>query len=161
MNCSVLSDSVRPWTVAHDAPSSTGFPRQEYCSGLPFPSPGGLPNPGIKSESPALQVDSLLSWATREYFTAIKSEEIFSCCDMEISPSYYPPNKVENTVYCALTFKSRQRKHARSHRLDDPSDPPACTAGLPWGKAVQGFSLLNFVPWQQYPHIKSLITVKI
>ena len=37
-----------PWTVACQAPLSVGFSRQEYCSGLPFPSPGDLPNPGIK-----------------------------------------------------------------------------------------------------------------
>ena len=37
-----------PWTVAHQAPLSMGFPRQEYWSGLPFPSPGDLPDPGIK-----------------------------------------------------------------------------------------------------------------
>ena len=46
--------------IAHPAPLSMGFPRQEYWSGLPFPSPGDLPNPGIKPASPALQVDSLL-----------------------------------------------------------------------------------------------------
>ena len=49
------------WTVAHQTPLSKEFPRQEYWSGLPFPSPGDLPNPGIKSRSPALQVDSLLT----------------------------------------------------------------------------------------------------
>ena len=43
-----------PWTVVHQAPPSMGFPRQEYSNGLSFPSPGDLPNPGIKSESPAL-----------------------------------------------------------------------------------------------------------
>ena len=43
-----------PWTVAHQAPLSAGFPRQEYWSGLPFPSPGNLPYPGIESTSPAL-----------------------------------------------------------------------------------------------------------
>ena len=42
------------WTVAHQAPLSMEFPKQEYWSGLPFPSPGDLPDPGIKSESPAL-----------------------------------------------------------------------------------------------------------
>ena len=41
-----------PWTVAGQAPLSMGFPRQEYWSGLPFPSPGDLPDPGIKSISP-------------------------------------------------------------------------------------------------------------
>ena len=50
-----------PWTVACQAPLSMEFSRQEYWSGWPFPSPGDLPNPGMKSRSPALQADSLLS----------------------------------------------------------------------------------------------------
>ena len=45
---------VTPWTVACQVPLSMGFSRQEYCSGLPFPSPGYLPDPGIESASPAL-----------------------------------------------------------------------------------------------------------
>ena len=49
-----------PWTVDHQAPLSKGFSRQEYWRGLPFPSPGDLPDPGIKPTFPALQVDSLL-----------------------------------------------------------------------------------------------------
>ena len=52
---------VTPWTVAHQTPLSMGFSRQEYCSGLPFPSAGHVPNPGIKPISPALQANSLLS----------------------------------------------------------------------------------------------------
>ena len=48
-----------PWTVAHQAPLSMGFSRQEYWRGLPCPPPGDLPNPGIKPLSPALQADSL------------------------------------------------------------------------------------------------------
>ena len=59
--CSVLSDSDTLWTVACQAPLSMGFCRQEYWSGLPFPSPGELPNSGTKPPSPALQADSLLS----------------------------------------------------------------------------------------------------
>ena len=53
---------VIPWTVAHQAPLSMGFPRQEHWSGLPFPPPGDLPDPGIEPASPtspALQADSL------------------------------------------------------------------------------------------------------
>ena len=50
-----------PWIIAHWAPLSMGFPREEYWSGLPFPSPGHLPDPGIKPRSPGLQADSLLS----------------------------------------------------------------------------------------------------
>ena len=52
---------VTPWTVAHQAPPSMEFSRQEYWSGLPFPSPGDLPNPGIEPRSPALQADALPS----------------------------------------------------------------------------------------------------
>ena len=48
-----------PWTVAYQAPSPTGFSTQECWSGLPFPSPGDLPNPGIEPRSPALQADAL------------------------------------------------------------------------------------------------------
>ena len=63
-NCvshSVVSDFVTSWTVACQAPPSMGFSRQEYPSGLPFPPPGDLSDPGIKPKSPALQADSLLS----------------------------------------------------------------------------------------------------
>ena len=50
---------VTPWTAAYQAPLSIEYPRQEYCSDLPFPSPGDLPKPGIKPASLALQADSL------------------------------------------------------------------------------------------------------
>ena len=50
-----------PWTVAYQAPPSMGFSRQECWSGLPFPSPGDLPDPGIEPGSPALQADALPS----------------------------------------------------------------------------------------------------
>ena len=52
---------VTPWTVAHQAPPTMGFSRQEYWSGLPFPSPGDLPNPGIEPRSPTLYADAILS----------------------------------------------------------------------------------------------------
>ena len=60
VSCSVMSD-LTPWTVAQQAPLSMEFSRQEYWSGQPFPTPRDLPNPGIESSSPALQVDSLPS----------------------------------------------------------------------------------------------------
>ena len=52
---------VTPWTVASQAPPSLGFSRQECWSGLPFPSPGDLSNPGIEPASPTLQADALPS----------------------------------------------------------------------------------------------------
>ena len=58
---SVVSNSLQPHGLLVQAPLSMGFSRQEYWSGLPFPSPGDLPNLGIKPRSPALQADSLLS----------------------------------------------------------------------------------------------------
>ena len=51
-----------PWTVTYQAPPSLGFSRQEHWSGLPFPSPGNLPKPGIEPRSPALQTLYLLSY---------------------------------------------------------------------------------------------------
>ena len=60
LRCSIVSDTfLTPWTIAHQAPPSMGFPRQEYWGGMPFPSPGKLPNPGIEHRSPALAGDSL------------------------------------------------------------------------------------------------------
>ena len=50
-----------PWTVALQAPPSMGLSRQKYWSGLPFPSPGDLPDPGIEPRSPTLQADALTS----------------------------------------------------------------------------------------------------
>ena len=52
---------VTPWTVAYQTPQSMEFCWEEYWSGLPFPSPGDLPNPRIEPESPALQADTLPS----------------------------------------------------------------------------------------------------
>ena len=52
---------VTPWTVAHQAPPSMEFSRQEYWNGLPFPAPGDLPDPGIEPGCPALRADTLPS----------------------------------------------------------------------------------------------------
>ena len=63
-HCSAVSNPCSPRTVAHQAPLSMGFPRQEYwreMRGLPFPSPGDLPRPGVKPRSPALQAGYRLS----------------------------------------------------------------------------------------------------
>ena len=52
---------MTPWTIDHQAPLSMGFSRQEYCSGLPYPSLRDIPDPGIEPGSPAWQADSLPS----------------------------------------------------------------------------------------------------
>ena len=74
--CSVTPNAVTPWTVAHQAPLSVGFSRQEYWSGLPCAPPGDLPNPRIESSPSASQVDSLLlsqPWLKLCFLTAIFS----------------------------------------------------------------------------------------
>ena len=63
-SCQTLATA---WTVAHQAPLSTGFPRQAYWSKLPFPTPGDLSDPGIVSGSPALEADSLPSELKESY----------------------------------------------------------------------------------------------
>ena len=72
-----MSDSVTPWTVVHQAPLTVGLSGQEYWIGLPFPSPGDLPNPGIKPVSPALAANSLPlnhQGNTLESITVLKSQ---------------------------------------------------------------------------------------
>ena len=59
MFASLCNLRVTPWTIAHQAPLSMRFSRQEYWSGLPCTPPGDLPNPGINPGPPALQADSL------------------------------------------------------------------------------------------------------
>ena len=66
VNCSIVPNFVTPWTVARQAPLSKGFSREEYWSGLPFPSSRDLPDPGIKPRSLALQADSLPAEPPRE-----------------------------------------------------------------------------------------------
>ena len=80
--CSVLSNSATRWTVEHQAPLSMGFSRQEYWSGSPFPTPGDLPDPGIKCTflsllpNPGMEPASLVSRALagRFFSTSATSE---------------------------------------------------------------------------------------
>ena len=75
---SVVSDSLQRYGLAHQAPLSMGFPRQEYWSGLPFPSPGESSQPRIELASPAssaLQVDSLL-WSHQQNYEKRKTGRV-------------------------------------------------------------------------------------
>ena len=74
-----MSNSLQTrWTVAYQAPPFMGFSRQEYWSGLPFPFPGDLPNPGIKPRSPAFQAGRCFNlWATRE--APISIDTLYLC----------------------------------------------------------------------------------
>ena len=79
-----------PWTVAQQAPLSMGFSRQEHWSGLPFPSPGDLPDPGIEPRSPALQADTLTSeppektyWSPESLQMVITAIKLKDACFLE------------------------------------------------------------------------------
>ena len=73
-----------PWTVAYHAPPSMGFSRQEYWSGLPFPSPGYLPNPGIEPGSPALEADALTSEPPGKPLNILLYDIIIYICNVSL-----------------------------------------------------------------------------
>ena len=85
---------VTLWAVAHQAPLSMGFSRQEYWSGLPCPPPGDLPHPGTKSGSPALQVDSLLSEPPGKRPPKPKPHRFLTSCFAP--PSWTPQQEVRS-----------------------------------------------------------------
>ena len=80
---SVMTDSVTPCTVAHQAPLSRGFPRQEYWSGLPFPPLGDLPNQGIQPASPALSGQFFTAELPGKLVTSLQTGK--TCCMMGVS----------------------------------------------------------------------------
>ena len=94
-----MFDSVgTPWTVAHQALLSVGFPRQEYWSGLPFPSPEDLPDPEIEPLSPAL---------TGGFFTTESPGKPCLCC---IYLTYYTPIKLAIFFSLGLRFNATSQK---------------------------------------------------
>ena len=105
--CAVLSHFRRvrlfapPWTVAHQVPLSVGFSRQEYWSGLPFPSPGDLPNAGIKPASPA--VGEVGGWRCVLYLCATREALplLFNWWD-----DYIPTHAVRHWLQFQLSVKS-------------------------------------------------------
>ena len=98
-----------PWTVAHHAPPSMGFSRQEYWSGLPFPSPGDLPDPGIEPRSPALQADVL----TSEPLKGI----LINCYQNSFTKDlgYVATQKVKNNIH---RIRSNIKMYTRNNKCD-------------------------------------------
>ena len=97
---SVMANSATLWTVAHQAPYSMGFSRQEYWSGLPCPPPGDLPNPGIKPRSPILQADSLPSGIKYNPKNQKQNNKLLITSHSKCSPNQ--PNLVQATVTSCL-----------------------------------------------------------
>ena len=99
-----------PWTVAHQAPPSMEFSRQEYWSGLPFPSPGDLPNPGIEPGSPALQADTLPSELPGKPQTNQTTNQMWTQNKNSSDKQVYGNWFVQTLSQKLLRNKSRNRK---------------------------------------------------
>ena len=102
---------VTSWTVACQASLSMDFYRQEYWSGLPFPSPGDLPNPGIKLGSRALQADSLLlepQGKPTEHFKCAK----YLACIILLIPHFNPTGSI-------LFYSSHRQRNRGSEKIRD------------------------------------------
>ena len=100
-----------PRAVAHQAPPSMGFSRQEYCSGLPFPSPGDLPDPGIEPRSPALQADALISEPPgkpcKDYDYSLKWSNRQEIKHYEEEPAEMQNNKIRSEKVLNLNYQIR------------------------------------------------------
>ena len=98
-----------PWTVAHEAPLSMGFPRQDYWSRLPFPTTGDLPDPGIEPASPALAGGFFCHWATREapkYTAAAAAAKLLQSCPTLCDPiDGSPPGSPVPGIFQARTLE--------------------------------------------------------
>ena len=109
-----------PWTIAHQAPPSMGFSRQEYWSGLPFPSPGDLPNPGVKPGSPALQTDALPSEPPVKFSSVTQSCPTL-CDPMNCSTPSLP------VYHHLLEFtQTHVRRVGDAIQLSHPLSSPSC-----------------------------------
>ena len=104
------------WTVTHHTPLFVGFSRQEYSSGLPFPSPGDLPDPGIKPRSSALQADTLTSEPPAATVAAAAAKSLQSCLTLydpiDGSPSgFLVPGilQARTLEWVAISFSSAWR----------------------------------------------------
>ena len=131
--CSAVSDSVTPWTGAHQAPLFTEFSRQDYWSGLPCSPLGELLDPGIELRSPALQADSLplsprgspIGYCTRYLtsssdFTALLAQSQGCCCCSvtESCPTLWDPMDCSTPVFPVLYYLPEVAQ-THVHRVSD------------------------------------------
>ena len=106
---------VTLWTVAYQVPPCLGFSRQQYWSGLPLPSPGDLPHPGVKFRSPALQVDSLP--------TELPGKP-HDMCSIEHSSESSTKQILSVQFSCSVVSNSLQPHESQHARAPCPSPSP-------------------------------------
>ena len=120
-------------TIVHQASLSLGFPRQEYWSGLPFPSPRDFPNPGIEAGSPALQADSLPSEQRNQLLLHLKT-------------SKQTQNLNSSNVHVQMRLKvvvGRKRRLWNKLKWESPRRGTSNTSLLPWGENCQNGIILS------------------
>ena len=125
VSCTVMSYSVIPQTTACPAPLSMEFSRQEYWSGLPFPSPGNLPDPRIKPGSPALQADSLPT----EPLGSLVAKLCPTLCDaMDCSPLGFYVYEIPSQEYWSGFLMPNLNASLCNSRLTPTSSPRTVTS---------------------------------
>ena len=124
------------WTVAHQAPLSIGFSKPEYWSGLPFPSPGDLPTPGIKATSPALHVDSL----PIESFSSVQFSRSV------LSDSLRPHESQHTRPPCP---SPTPRVHSNSCPLSRWCHPAISSSVFPFSSCPQSLPASEYFPMSQ------------
>ena len=156
-----MSDSATPWTIAYQASPSMVFSKQEYWSGLPFPSPGDLPNPGIKPRSPALRADALPSrppnkmqqnfvWLSRQGLGTLQLQDLLSwnLTAMDRSLGYLARKDTEHFSWQPQRTLECPWGHLRAAKAPD------CIREF--GGGQQMFQFQNY--WQRNdPSLKALI----
>ena len=136
------NSSATSWTVAHQAPLSMKFPRQGYWSGLSFPLPGDLPDPGIEPESPAWHADSL-RLSDQGSPSVYRSVGIFSPTDVGDSPPQF--SKINWVSWNSTQFWDSIRSRtfrAQSHKIDPTSELGIDMYTLPSLKWITSKNLL-------------------
>ena len=118
---SAVPNSRGPWTVAHQAPLSMGFSRQEYWSGLPYPSPGDLPVPGVESESLHWQAGSLpLAPPGKPIKFLSRFSRVRPCVRLWDSPGKNTGVGCHFLLQC-MKVKSESGCHCRLHKISSRS----------------------------------------
>ena len=135
---------VTPWTVAHQPPLSMDFSRQEYWSGLPFPSPGDLLNPGIEPRSPTLQVDSLPTGLSGKPFIQPQKEWNIATCSNIDRPrknyTYWSKSNRKRQILYDITYMWNQKKNTTNkliYKTETDSQTKKTNLYLPKGKEVR------------------------
>ena len=142
---------VTPWTIAHQAPLSMEFSRQEYWSGLPFPSPGDLPYPGLKPRSPALQADT---WPSEPPGNVLNFSKTGTNRNINNRNYHYWIHIPGNRCYerhsihlISFTPLHNSMKHPYHHLVDDYSGSKRLSNLPMFTQLIQGRTWIHICGW--------------